>query len=229
MKSIHPWSATIGSGLRVHLFRTVVVACAVFVASPVLAQEDAAASGGDMSRAGSGQGDGAATKGTAGAADGAAMTNHGIDPVTPQRGPAGLQRRANLKALVAAPRQAGGLPVANARVVPSLMHPGTGSAVAVPRNAIGIAMPGVRLPGHDGAPTTTQAGTRLTGLGNASAAGNAGAETRRMPVPAGAPPMLHGGGINGTAMGRMTSGSSSIGGPAKDRLGINGTLIRPKH
>ena len=226
MKSNHTRCATGGSPSRVHLLLTMAVAalCAVFVACPAHAQEDAAAAGGDISRAGGGQSDGAATKGAAGAADGAATTSHGIDPVTPQGGSAGLQRRANLKALVAgAPRQAAGPPTAHARVAPLPMHPGT----AAPRNAIGVAMPSIGLPGHDMASTTTQAGTRLTGFG--SAAGNAGAETRRMPVPASAPPALHGAAINGTTMGRMSSGPGSIGGPAKDRSGINGTLIRPKH
>ncbi|SRR5579871_5546883 len=223
MKWIHTRSATGRSPSRVPLRTMVLALCAVFALCPALAQEDAAAAGGDTSRAGGGQSDSAAAKGAAGAADGAAMTNHGIDPVTPQGGLSGLQRRANVKALASgAPRQAAGPPAAHALTAPLPVHPGTDA----PRNAIGSAMPGTGLPGRDVA-STTQAGIRPTGFG--SAAGNLGIETRRIPVPTGAPPVLHGTGINGTTMGRMSSGPPSIGGPAKDRSGINGTLIRPAH
>jgi hypothetical protein len=154
------------------------------------------------------------------------MRNPDIDPVTPQHGPAGLQRRANLKALTAdAPRQAAGVPAANTRVAPLPMRSGT--AAAVPRDAIGIAMPGVRSPGHDVAGIMTQAGSRLSGPG--AAAGNVGSATRQMPVPTSAAPALNGAGLNGTTMGRMASGPASIGGPVKNRSGINGTLMRSKH
>lgn len=225
MKSTHILSVTCRPDARVHLLGTMIMAlCAVLVACPALAQD--ATAGGDVPRAGGGGGDGAAMKASADGAQGPAVTNHGIDPVTPQRGIAGLQRRANLKALIAdAPRQTAGSPAVNARAAPSLMHPGI--AVAVPRNAIGVAMPGVRSPGHDVARITNKAGTRPTGLG--TPAGNVGTEMHQMPVPTSPGPVLHGAGLNGTTMGRMGSGPGSIGGPAKDHSGINGTLMRPKH
>jgi hypothetical protein len=223
MKSTHVPSITRRPDSRVHLLSTMIVAvCAVLVVCPALAQ-DAATAGGDVAPAG-GPGDGVPIKGPAGGAEAPAVTNHGIDPVTPQRGIVGLQRRANLKALISgAPHQAAGLPLANVRVAPLLMSPGI--AGAVPRNPIGAAIPGTRSPDHDAAHITTQTGTRLTGLG---AAGRVGT-THQMPVPTSVGPALHGAGINGTTMGHMASGPASIGGPAKDRSGINGTLMRPTH
>jgi hypothetical protein len=224
MKSTHVLSVTCRPDLRVRLLSTTIVAlCAVFVVCPVLAQ-DAATAGGDVAPAG-GPGDGSAMKGPAGGAEAPAVANHGIDPVTPQRGSAGLQRRANLKALISsAPHQAAGLPAANTRVAPLLMSRGIGGAT--PRNPIGAAMPGARPADRDVARTMTEAGTRLTGLG---ATGRVGTTTHQIPVPTNVGPAMHGVGINGTTMGHMASGPASIEGPAKDRSGINGTLMRPTH
>jgi hypothetical protein len=223
MKSTHVLPVTCRPDSRVYLLSTMIVAlCAVLVVCPALGQ-DATTAGGDVAPAGGPPGDGSAIKGSADGAEAPAVANHGIDPVTPQRGISGLQRRANLKPLISgAPHHAAGLPAANIRVAPSLVRPGT--AVGAPRNPIGIAIAGARSPGNDVVGTMTQAGTRLTGLG---ATGRVGATTHQMPVPTNVGPALHGAGINGTTMGHMASGP--IGGPAKDRSGINGTLMRPTH
>jgi hypothetical protein len=89
----------------------------------------------------------------------------------------------------------------------------------MPRNAIGMSLTGVRPPGHKSAGVPDQAGTKLTGIGTAP--GNALGVTHQASAP-----MNTGAAINGTTMGRLVSGS--IGGPARDRTGINGTLMPPK-
>lgn len=193
----------------------IVALSAALAACPAPAQEAAAAAGAD---AGGGPVDGAAMKG----ADGAALTNGNLELAAPIRGSKSLWRRANVKTLIAnAPGNAAGLPATNAGVGSPPVRPGTG--VSTPRNAIGISLTGVRVPGHDGAGATNQAGARLTGIG--AAPGNAGSVTRQASVPANAG-LARGAAINGTTMGRLVSGS--IGGPARDHSGINGTLMRPK-
>jgi hypothetical protein len=150
--------------------------------------------------------------------DGAAMTNGDLELAAPVRGSKSLWRRANVKMLIAnAPGNAAGLPAANARTGVPPVHSGIG--VSTPRNAIGISLTGVRPPGHDGAGVPTQAGTRLIGIGTAP--GSVGGVTRQASAPTNT-----GAAINGTTMGRAVSGS--IGGPARDRTGINGTLMPPK-
>jgi hypothetical protein len=186
---------------------------------PALAQDGAPAAGGDAPQTG----DGAATKGAA--PDGTAATSRDIEPFTPQRGSAGLWRRANLKALIAnPPNKAAGLPPANVRISPSPMRPGM--EMAPQRNAIGAATPSLQLPGHGIAGVATPAGNRPSGIGTplASITG----VTRQTPVP-NAGQTLRGAAINGTTMGHVASGPGSVGGPVKDRSGINGTLMPPKH
>jgi hypothetical protein len=209
-------------GLRGHLLRTsIATLCAVLAASHAFAQEGAAAAAADAPSAGGKPGDGATLKG---GSEGAAATNRDIDLVAPRRGIAGLWRRANVKTLIAnASSTAPGLAAANTRISPPPLRPGIG--VSASRNAIGVALPGARPMGHDFAGVT--AGTRLSGTG--TAAGNVGTQTTQIRTPANAGPALHGAAINGTTMSRMATGPSSIGGPARDHAGINGTLMRPKH
>jgi hypothetical protein len=118
--------------------------------------------------------------------------------------------------------KAAGLPAANSRVGPPPLR--LRIEAAAPRNAIGVALPGMPPPGHALAGVTT--GTRTTGIG--TPAGSVGNQTPQMRAPTNAGPALHGAAINGTTMGRMAAGPGSIGGPAKDHSGINGTLMRPR-
>jgi hypothetical protein len=193
-------------------FRTMILgAIALCAAHAALAQEGAPAGGGDAPQAG----DGVAAKG---------MTPD-VEPFTPQRGLTGLQRRANVKALIANARSGtAGLPSANLHVVSPTLRPAM--EAAPPRNAIGIAMPGVQLQGRG---VTAPAGTRSSGIG--APAGHVVGMTRQAPLPPFpiAGQTLHGAGINGTVMGRAALNSGSVGGPAKDRSGINGTLMPSKH
>jgi hypothetical protein len=150
-----------------------------------------------------------------GGTDGATATNRDVELVAPRRGAAGLWRRANVKTLIANTTGKAGLPV-NIRIGPPLSHPRI--EAAAPRNAIAITLPGRALAG-----ATT--GSRSTGIG--APAGSAGSPTLQMHALPNAGVALRGAAINGTTMGRIAAGS--IGGPAKDRSGINGTLMRPRH
>jgi hypothetical protein len=210
----------------------IVALWAALAACPALAQEanapSAPAAGADSPQAGGGPGD-SVVKGAAAAPDGAATTNsRDIEPVTPMRGAAGLQRRANLKGLIAnAPPRPAGAPAGYTRVGPLPAYPAAQAATA--RNAIGVPIPGAKPPGHDSAGIASQA--RAAGIGTAgigTAPGSAGSVTHQMQVPANAGAALRGAGVNGTAMGHVASGPAPIGGPARDRSGINGTLMRRK-
>jgi hypothetical protein len=209
------------AGMPMRILAAVVALWASLAACPVLAQEAAPAAGGDAPQAGGGPGADAPAKGTP---DGAAPASRDVDLVPPVRGPAGLHRHAFQKALIAnAVRKTAGLPLGAARFAPPLRP---GLQAGVQRNAIGAAMPAAHPPGRDVA-VTIPAGTRLTTAG--APAGIAGHQTHQVPVPTSAGPALHGAAINGATMGRMASGPASIGGPARDRSGINGTAMRPKH
>lgn len=217
-------------------FTVAVAFCAALAAGPALAQEAAGADH-DAPRGDGGGGDSAAIKGFQGNPDGgrplvpraeegrgkAAMTNAGIDLVLPEGGAASLKRRANLKALIAnAPKGAAGLPASNVRTGSPLAPPGGGAAT---HNAIGAVMPGGPAPAH-GLPTfSTQAGRAMTAIGT-PAKNTGGTNLYRGPVPLNVP-TPHASGLNGTMMGRVATGAGTIGGPAKDRSGINGTFIRP--
>jgi hypothetical protein len=213
------------------IFATVVALSAAVASCPALAQEDAPATDGDVVRGNGGAGDGASGKVApvpsspdSGRREGAVAAKGGVEPMTP--GAAGLQRRANLKMLIAnMPKTATGLPASNTRIGPAPVRASADPAGS--RNAIGVVTLGIQTPGRSTAGFTTPAGTYVTGAGLGAANGG-GANLRQMPVPPNArPPYVTG--INGTTMGHMASGPGSIGGPAKDHSGINGTFIRPKH
>jgi hypothetical protein len=204
------------------------VLCAAVYAASASAQEGGApAAGVDAAQAGK-AGDtspGDAVKGQAPDAS-VAPTNRDIELLAPRQGSAGLSRRANRKALIAnAFGATAGTPAGNVRVGLFPLRPKTD--LSAPRNAVGMALPGSQLPGRTITGMTNPAGTNLTG--NGAVAGHAGGFAHRTPVPADAGSARHEAAINGTAMGRMAIGSGSIGGPAKDRSGINGTLIRLRH
>jgi hypothetical protein len=210
--------------LRGHLLCTMIAAlCVALAANPALAQEGApAVAGADARPAGDSPDDGGvAMKGP----DGAAATKRDIDLVVPYRGAAGLWRRANVKALIAhaSTNKAAGLPAANTRIGPPQLPPRF--HVSVTRNAIGVALPGVRPTAYDLMGVTP--GARSPGIG--IVAGGAGTQTTQLRASTNAGSALRGAAINGTAMSRMAAGSGSIGGPARDHAGINGTLMRPKH
>jgi hypothetical protein len=83
--------------------------------------------------------------------------------------------------------------------------------------------------------TSAGISTRSTGsgvVGAGTATGNVdGPVARRTAIPLNAVtgPIAHPSGINGAMMGHIASGPGYIGGPAKDRSGINGTAMRPRH
>jgi len=227
-------------GVAIAALGAAVVATPARAQEPAHAQESAgepAAASGDASqaapqaRAGGGKGDGAG-KEAASAPDGAAV--EGVDLV-PRHGAAGLERRANIKTLIAnAPNKAGFPYAAATHLSPSPPHSWGGSwarTAVSPRNAIGAALPALRPPAHESAGFTTQTGAKLAALGT----GTGGIASHRMPVPGAHQPSippnagtaLRGAAINGTAMRQVAT--SSIGGPAKDHSGINGTSMKPKH
>jgi hypothetical protein len=210
--------------LRARLLGTAMATlCAVLAACPAaLAQEGAPAGGGDAPQTG----DGPPAKGTG--PDGSGTANRDVEPFTPQRGSAGLQRRANLKALIATSRtNAGGasasMPGSNVRTSSTPALPGVG-ATMTQRNAIGVALPGA-APGRGIAGIPTPAGSKPAGIGTPSS--NVIGAIHHASLPnAGLP--SRGAVVNGTTMGRGSSGPGYIGGPAKDHSGINGTLMSPK-
>jgi hypothetical protein len=209
----------VARSLRGHLPR-IAVLCVALAAHPALAQEGSAAgAGADAPPAGGSPGDAAAMK----APDGTAASNRDIELVAPHRGAAGLWRRANVKTLIAnaSSSKAAGLPAANSRIGPPQLHPRFDFSA---RNAVGSPLPGARPTGYDLAGAT--AGPGLTA---GTAAGNVRNQTMRIRAPADAGPALRGAAVNGTAMSRMAVGPGSIGGPARDHAGINGTLMRPRH
>jgi hypothetical protein len=177
---------------------------AIVAANPASAQEGAPAAGGDAVQAPAPSSD--------------------VEPFTPRRGPAGLARRANLKALIAnASGRAAGVPSAAAGAAPSRVRI---RMDAGQRNAIGVVVPGTTAPAIGIIGNAAPSGNKPANIGTPVA--NIAGTTQRLPAPA-ASSVLHATGINGTTMGRMITSPGSIGGPAKDHSGINGTSMRSRH
>jgi len=198
---------------------------------------------GDTARAGSsvraGSGTDANRKGAAAPTDalgtpsahsGAALSRD-VDPIRPEGGFAGLQRRANRKSLIANAPKMSAAQSANIGTALPLKRPGANGGPV--RNAIGIVVPDGGQ-GH-GFLRSVGAGLRGSGSGVAgvgTAIGNIDAVNPRRPaVPANAitSPAANASGINGSTMGHIASGRSVIGGPANDRAGINGSAMRPRY
>ena len=167
--------------------------------------------------------------------------DHGNDPIRLEGGLAGLQRRANRKALTAnAPKTPAGAVATTGIGAPSLR---AGADGGVARNAIGIVTPGgAQGTGRAAAGFMPQTGGTASGPGIGASRpgavgggmattnpGGAGLGRSAVPFNAVTAPIPRPTGINGTNMGHIASGPSSVGGPAKDRSVINGTTIRPKH
>jgi hypothetical protein len=200
-----------------------VALCAALAASPGRGQEDGANAGSDRD---------ASRMGGVGIG-GDIIGGRGTEPVKLEGGSASLQRRANRKSLIANPPNMPAASSANMGAIPPLKLPGAAGGPA--RNAIGVAVPGGSqgfghaVPGSM-APAIGVRGSGVAGAG--TAAGNVGgADARRSAIPPKVvtSPVAHPSGINGTTIGHIASGTGSIGGPAKDRSGINGTAMRPRH
>jgi hypothetical protein len=150
----------------------------------------------------------------------------------------GLQRRANRKALIAnAPKISGRPPTAIGITAP-LMFPNANGGTA--HNAASVVAPsasssalGSLSLGRNAPDLRTSAamGVNAVGTNVATTVTGAGAAWRRptLPSSAVAAPPSHAGAISGTTVSHIASGPGYLGGPAKERSGINGTAIRPKH
>lgn len=146
-------------------------------------------------------------------------SNGSVEPIQLEGGSAGWQRRSSLKSpLAMAPKT--GLPGARPLMRP---RPDGGSA----RNAIGIAVQGTPATRRDDSRFSGQTEAETTGI-NTAKSKDGGVNFRAPAVPLDAGLSLRGAALNGTTMGHIASGPASIGGPAKDRSGINGTALRPK-
>jgi hypothetical protein len=216
------------SRVKVLSLAVAVALCAALAASPGRAQEDGTNAGPnrDASRMGGvAVGDGGDTIG-----------GRGAEPVRLEGGSASLQRRANRKSLIAtAPNMPGASP-AHIGAIPPFKFPGAEGGP--PRNAIGVVVPGGGQGfGHAVPGSIAPAGIGVHGPGSAAAgagtaAGNVGgADARRWVIPPNpvTSPATHTSGIHGSTMGHIASGPGYIGGPAKDRSGISGTAMRPRH
>jgi len=226
----------------------VAVLCATLAAAPGRAQEDAPnmgserdaapvaaksgvdAKGNDSADRGVGQNHlrGGDTAHPGPATDQGVSSDHGVSSIKPNESLAVLLRRANRRTSVATTPSAG--PSAPAGGQLSFTHPGRDGGAM--RNAIGAVVPSIGQGAGTVPGLMTRAGGGANGPGPGAigtAAGNAGSGQRpAIPLSVGAGPAAHPGGLNGTTMGRNASGPGYVGGPAKDRSGINGTAMRPK-
>lgn len=151
-------------------------------------------------------------------------------------GATGLQRRANRKALIANAPKIPGRPVSAIGIATPLTPFGANrrtrpdTAAATP--GLPSSMPGAPSLGHSAPDLRTSVATGTSALGiTSTGVTGAGATGHHQNLPANAPTVAlpHAAVINGTTMSHIASGPGYLGGPAKDRSGINGTAIRPKH
>jgi len=146
----------------------------------------------------------------------------------------GPQRRANRNPLIVLTPQIPGRPPAaigvGAPFVFSGANGGTGrrTSVAVP-GASGSAF-GTPSLGRNAPDLKASAAIGTNTIGSPAAAATAGPAWHRPGLPSGAvtAPPPHAAVISGTTVSHIASGPGYVGGPAKDRSGINGTAIRPK-
>jgi hypothetical protein len=149
----------------------------------------------------------------------------------------GLQRRANRKALIANAPKVPGRPPAAIGISAPFMFSGANGKTA--HNTASVVVPGASSSalgtpslGRNGADLRTSAPMGVNAIGSvATAATGAGAAAHHPSLPSsavtGAP--SHAAVISGTTVSHIASGPGYLGGPAKDRSGINGTAIRPKY
>jgi hypothetical protein len=142
---------------------------------------------------------------------------HGIDLVRPDDGYGnpGLRRRATRSSL-------------KARILPPVVVPPhlpsfSAAPIERPRNSAGVALPvGTGIAKPDSLRTVAGLPAGLAG----NSLGISTNETHRAGIHATtSSAMPPGTGINGTNVGH--AGASGVGGPAKDRTGINGSALRP--
>jgi hypothetical protein len=144
--------------------------------------------------------------------------DHGINLTTPDNGYAGLQRRANRKLLVLNSAMKPSGTIDRNVTVPQMLHPKPDGAVT--RNAVGMA-----VPGGTGGAAAVQGPTVPRGPGDPGLHRPTTVMTGRA---AAAPAATHPTAINGTTITHIGAGPGVIGGPVKDRSGINGTSLRPR-
>jgi hypothetical protein len=151
--------------------------------------------------------------------------------VKPNEGLAVLLRRASRNRPIAHPA---GLS-ANTGASNPFARRGAGDGTM--RNAIGVVVPGRgqgaggAAPGSSAHPTINANDPGPGTIGAATGAGHIGdvnVHRPAIPLNAATGPGPHTAGIGGTAISRIGLGPGHIGGPAKDRSGINGTTMRPK-
>jgi hypothetical protein len=164
-----------------------------------------------------------------------AGANSDLGPISLE-GFTGLQRRANRKALIANLPKISGTPPASIGIsAPNRFSGANGGTV---HNAASVVVPGASSSalanpslGRNAPDARTSAATTVNAVGSVATVTGASAAWRRPSPPssavAGAP--SHAAVISGTTVSHIASGPGYLGGPAKDRSGINGTAIRPKY
>jgi hypothetical protein len=162
------------------------------------------------------------------------LTRPGGDDLGPIRleGFTGPQRRANRNALIAnAPKTPGRPPAAIGISAPFMFSGANGGTGRSAASAPAAGAYGTLSWRRNAPDLKTSAATGANTVGSLAAATGAGAAWHRPRLPSstatGAPP--HAAVISGTTVSHIASGPGYLGGPAKDRSGINGTAIRPKY
>jgi hypothetical protein len=216
--------------VRINRWFLAVAACATLAAGASFAEGRSASKSGEAASRASSTVNGPAANGGTGeagiesrAGGKATGTTHSIDLVRPDDGYSSLHRRAMRSSLVAAGQKNQRQIVPAVAVAPRQPSP-AGAAAQPLRNSAGVAMNGNPGLGKPDSIHTVAGAPVGTGLGKNSL-GMSVNEIRRpethskatvaMPVFAG---------INGTTMGH--AGLGGVGGPAKDRAGINGSAYR---
>jgi len=152
--------------------------------------------------------------------------SHGIDLVRPDDGYSSIRRRA-ARSPPFANGQKKNLQTASPLAV---AHPQTSPGVQVgpSRNAVGVSMPSDTGVGKPAPTRPIPALPITTGLAKNSV-GISVSQIRRPETHLSATgAMIPNTGINGTTMGHVGAGAGRVGGPAKDRSAINGSVVRHK-
>jgi hypothetical protein len=148
----------------------------------------------------------------------------------------GVQRRANRNALIANVPKIPGRPPASIGISAPFKFSGPNGGTG--RNPASVVAPGASSStlappslGRNAPDLRTPAATGVNSVGSVAAVTGASAAWHRPSLPSsavvGAP--SHAAVISGTTVSHIASGPGYLGGPAKDRSGINGTAIRPRY